>query len=138
YEKYYDGINFIDPSINVKYILQDFRDWTSGCLITYYVNKGEDEYSYDYNNLMAVKEGDKDFCPMGNNCEVIINNGMEGLKSIREFENLKNFDGSLKDIYITLLDEKNKRVHTIETYLSTQVPECQEHLNNFINSLEVK
>ena len=137
YETYNEGMNFVDPSMNVEYILEDFRDWKSGCLISYYVNKGEDTYDYDLNRLSAVKEGDKDFCPR-EDCEVINFNGMEALKSIKNYENLKDFNGELKNIYITILDPKVKRVHTIETFLSTQVPECQEHLNNFINNLEIK
>ncbi len=138
YEKYYNGINFIDPNINVEYVLQDFRDWASGCLITYYVNKGEENYNQDFNRLVTVKEGDKDFCPRGNDCEIVSINGVEGLKSIKKFEDLKDFDGTLENVYITLLDSENNRVHIIETFISSQVPECQEHLNNFINSLEFK
>jgi len=39
---------------------------------------------------------------------------------------------------ITLFDDNNRRVYKINSLLSTQIPECEEHLNNFINSLEFK
>lgn len=142
YKKYYDGINFFDPNINVDNVLKHFKDWSQGCFITYSTDKGQDNYFTQYdsnlNDLMVVKEGDKSFCPKDDDCEVISIRGLEGLKSARKFEGLDNFDGYLEDVYITILDTKNKRVHIIETFLSTQVPECQEHLNDFINSLEFK
>jgi len=131
-----------DPATNVKFLLRDFREWTKGCTIGLAVeNDGifgdnisifEDEF----NRMNYFKEGDQSYCDY-HHCEVFDIRGNEVWKGVREFEET-NFDGDIQHVFIAILDNKKRRIYRINSLLSTQVPECQEHLNDFINNLEIK
>ena len=145
YEKSEQTIIFGTPGLDIKDILKNFNEWKQGCLVGFsvsndYVQKFENgevlsTYDDESNRIKYFKEGDEDYCDF-DYCEVINMNGIEGLEQTREFSHGTLEGGKYK--YITLLDDKNRRFYTIDTYLSEQIPECQEHLNNFVNSLEFK
>lgn len=141
YEKYYDGIEFKDPDIDVEFVLRDYRDWSKGCFIDFSVSsKGSDkeysEYDAELNELTLFKTDSNHFCHT-DICEVVNINGMDGLKMVHKFDG-ENFTTPLESILFEIFDLKNKRVYKIESLISSQVPECEEYFNNFLNDLEIK
>jgi len=130
YEAGYGYATLKDSYINVDNPLRDFRDWTEGCSIELSVendeiingistfdevlkNKNESSCDYDYCELINIDEN-------------------EGIKKVQDF------DGDVQYVDITILSINDRRIYRINSFLSPQVPECEEHLNNFINSLEFK
>jgi hypothetical protein len=140
YEKYWDGLVVKDPDLNVESLITDSKNWTKGCSLAFFTEqKGvfseNSWYDDERQRLSALKQG-QDAC-IYDRCEFIQINEMEGLKDVYELEEI-NFDGKIEHVFLTFFDVKKKRLYKIESFLSTQVPECREHLNDFINNLEIK
>lgn len=142
YEKYDDGLIMSDPATNVEFPIRDYKDWTQGCIIGFWV-KNDGEYNENISIferesyiINSFEKGDQDYCSY-QYCEIIDVKGMKTLKGSSEFKTT-DFDGRIQDIYITILDDKNRRIYLISSLFSTQVPECEEHFNDFINNLEIK
>jgi len=141
YEKYWDGLVVKDPDLNVESVIKDYNDWTQGCSIGISVSNdknmnGVSTFDDDFNKLKFFEDGDDGYCDF-DHCEIIEISKIKALKEIKELKP-EGFDGELKYIFIEIPDNKTKRVYRMESFLSTQVPECQEHLNDFINNLEIK
>jgi len=135
YILYYDGIGFKDPKMNVESPLKDFKEWTSGCALVLVVDH-KDKLSYE-EELEKIKSFDigDGFCYFNHECEKININGIQGIKDVLSFDKI-DFDGKLEYVEITLLDEKQKRSIKVNGILSTQVPQCKDRLNQFVNTLK--
>ncbi len=140
YEKYWDGLVVKDPDLNVESVIKDYNDWTQGCSLAFFIEqKGVFSENFWYDDekqrLNALKQG-QDAC-IYDSCEFMQINEMDGLKDIYELEGI-NFDGKIEHVFLTFFDTEKERLYRVESFFSTQVPECQEHLNDFINNLEIK
>jgi len=140
-ELVYMGLILQDPYINVKTPLRDFRDWTEGCSIGISVENDEtingiSTFGQEYEKMEYIGNGDSDYCD-NDYCEIVKIKGQDSLKDVFVLED-DELKITVQDVMITLFDDNNRRVYKINSLLSTQIPECEEHLNNFINSLEFK
>ncbi len=135
-----------DPAMDVEFPLKDFREWTKGCSIGISAlsdMKGSDfsNFDYEYNRIKTVKEGDTAICSNYGHCEIVKIKELDVLKEtmkLVDYGEEEDFDGKTQYIFLDFLDNKKRVVYSAEAMLSTQVPECQEHLNDFINNLEIK
>ena len=136
YILYYDGIGFKDPKMNVESPLKDFKEWTSGCALVLVADyKDELSYEEELEKIKSFDTGDG-FCYFNHECEKININGIRGIKDVLSFDKI-DFDGKLEYVEITLLDEKQKRSIKVNGILSTQVPECKDRLNQFVDNLKI-
>lgn len=139
YEKYDDGLVFRDPKINVKSLLAEHENWTQGCAFAFNIDQRglssqRSWYDEELQRLLLSKENGLS-CDYGHYCELVNYNGLEGIKDIYKLK--PKFDGELDSVFIKLVDTKNRRVYQVETYFTTQVPECEGQINNFLNNLEI-
>ena len=140
-ELVYMGLILQDSYINVEVPLRDFRDWTEGCSIGISVENDEtingiSTFDEEYEKMEYIGNGDGDYCNFSS-CEIINAGEKNGIKGVQEFEET-NFDGDIQYVDISIFNDSNRKIYKINSLLSTQVHECEEHLNNFINSLEFK
>jgi len=125
-----------DPNINVENSLRDFKEWTKGCSSIEISVENDQIISgiSNFNEMLEEQEsfedGDNNICGL-NYCEIM------NIQSGRGVKKIQDFDGDVQYIDITILGN-NRKVLRINTLLSTQVPECENYLNDFINSLEFK
>ena len=142
YEIFRTSLIVKDPKMNVESPLKDFKEWTQGCSVRVYVEEdftfeGEKNSIFEdeverFNNL---KTGNSAFLK-GNSFDFLSLNGEEVLIERKEFEEV-DFDGDIMFNYITILDKKNRRIYEVSSLLSTQVPQCEEYFNQFVNNLKI-
>ena len=126
-----------DPKINVESPLKDFKDWTQGCVIGMFVSSdknlnGESSFDEDNNRIKHFEDRDCLF----DSCSIMKVNNISALKEIKEVK-FEEFNIELQHVFIEIPNIKKRRIYKVEALLSSQVPECQEHLDNFLNSLEI-
>ena len=130
---------FKNEYIDVEVPLKDFREWTSGCLIDISLEKDTDFdgfSNFDYNFL--EKENlkiDKDTYCAYDHCSVDIINAKEFLKHVFEVRE-DELEITFQMITFTYFNEEKREILRVTGYLSSQVPECEEHLNHFIDTLK--
>lgn len=139
YERYYNGLVFRDSKMNVKSPLIENEDWTQGCTLAFFIDQRglssqRSWYDDELQTLFFSKKNGPP-CDYGHYCELVNYNGLEGIKDIYKLK--PKFDGELDSVFIKLVDTKNRRVYQVETYFTTQVPECEGQINNFLNNLEI-
>jgi hypothetical protein len=137
YEKVWDGLSLRSPNINVESIIRDFDEWTEGCFIGLSMaddRKIDGVSTFDEDlQLINFEREDSDFCSFGS-CEPIEIDGRKGVKHSKQV--VLESGNELGHIVIELPDIKNRRIYTIESILSSQIEECHDHLDDFIQSLK--
>ena len=130
-------LTFRDKRIDVDFILNDFREWTQGCMIDVSLEKDTEADNFDYyffkKELLRI--GEETRCDY-DYCSVEIINGKEFVKDIFEAKD-DNLGITLQFVTFTYFNEEKREILRVSSYLSTRVPECQEHLDHFINSLKI-
>jgi hypothetical protein len=137
YEKAWDGLHFIDSNINVESVIRDFDDWTKGCTLK--ISMADDRKidgvsTFDEDlQLINFEREDSDFCSF-DSCEPIEVDGKKGIK--QSLKVVFKSGNVLNHVFIKIPDTKNRRIYTIESILSSQIEECRDHLDDFIQSLK--
>ncbi|MFA7142134.1 MAG: hypothetical protein WC157_02420 [Candidatus Paceibacterota bacterium] len=128
-----------DPKINVESPLRDFKEWSQGCGIGIAVENdgrysdGTSFFDDEINKIENIKKHES-YCNY-HECEIININEKEILKEVLRFDHGE--EGYLDHVFITILDHERRKALKMNTAVSPKVPECQEHLDNFLNSLEI-
>jgi len=141
YQAGYGYATIKDPTVNVDSFLRDFRDWTEGCSIGMSVERDENindisTFDEEVKRIEEIKNEAEKYCHY-DVCETFKKGENTSLREIFTLED-KELQINFQELNITILDKSNRRIYRINSFLSTQVPECEEDLNNFINSLEFK
>jgi len=133
-------LTFRDKRVDVDFILSDFREWTQGCMIDVSLEKdidfdGFSNFDRELVRKEFAKNGEDEFC-LYNYCGIETFNGKEFLKYIFEAKD-DNLGTTLQFVTFTYFNEEKREILRVFSYLSTRVPECEEHLNHFINNLKI-
>jgi len=134
------GLILEDPETDVENRLMYFREWTQGCVIGLSVENdtifnGFSIFNVEKQKKEFLKQGNTDYCDQ-KYCEIVKIGDKEMAKGFFLLED-KDLNISVQEVTYTFLDDKKKRIIRINTFFSTQVPECEEHLNYFINNLKI-
>jgi len=131
-------LTFKDEDLDAGFLLAEFREWTSGCEIDISLEKDTHLNNYStFDYYFSEKETlkmDNEFCPY-NYCEIETINGKEFLKYIFEAKDEK-LGVTFQEVTFTYFNEEKREVLRVFGYLSSRVPECEEHLNQFVNTLK--
>ena len=134
------GLILEDPETDVENRLMYFREWTQGCVIGLSVENdtifnGFSIFNVEKQKKEFLKQGNTDYCDQ-KYCEIVKIGDNEIVKGSFVLED-KDLNISVQEVTYVLLDDKKRRIVRINTFFSTQVPECEEHLNYFINNLKI-
>jgi len=129
-----NGFTIKDPETNVENPLTDFREWTQGCSIEMSIEQ-DSIFEDEVERLSNLKMGNDKF----SECDFfsfLYLNGREALIESKDFEET-NFEGDIRIYYITILDKEKRIIYKINSLMSTQVPQCEEYFNQFVNNLKI-